>query len=483
MKITLILIASIAILVGIILNGYLVQLYFFSGPLDLATRIKIWIIDIGLIAIGVFILVQRNSGPRYFLGVLRTAGIITIITILMLEVSLRVFFGDLLYIRSNEDQFWQYDANVGWSLKPNISGIFSNGYFKGSVHIDNNGNRKNSATGTYIPGFRNIFFIGDSTTASFEVDDHETVPAVLEQRLRKQGTEINVVNLGVRGYGTDQSVRRALQFADQYKPTDIIYMWVGNDIQDIRLLRRHQRKYGKGVYVRNEPDGVFEPYNFPVPEYANGYLGFVAMDQDCRPVIIEREFPVSLMRPPVPVIQRYSYTARAMVKLEGLIKARQRKSIPKRQKQQEYKNRKAQINHASKLLIKKGAELNRYSFIRAFNLSSLEYGIRERCREYFDAELEFLLAKLRTIPSVQRVHVVFFGEPESFSHARIQKNPNMVAFMHMQQKGVINNFVLLPSLTAPAGVNPKEFRCPHDPHFCEEGNAWIADEIVSNIAF
>jgi len=232
------------------------------------------------------------TGQRHpILFPLLFAALLAAITLILGEVALRTFLERALgrppadAERSAEHLFWRRDESLGWSNIPNASGHFTNGAFDGQVHFDAFGNRMNAARETRVAGYQNIFFLGDSTTASLEVDDDETVPALLEQALRRRGRRVNVINLGVRGYGTDQSVRKALELSRSLPPEEIIYMYVENDTWDNNVLREAGRKYGKGIYLRREGEPSFAPYRYPVPEDPEGFFGMVVFDQACRPAL------------------------------------------------------------------------------------------------------------------------------------------------------------------------------------------------------
>ena len=193
----------------------------------------------------------------------------------------------VLHASPPQAMFMGFDENLGWSFTPNASGVFSNGYFAGAFTIDAHGNRRNAPAGTYREGFRDILFIGDSTTASFEVDDAETVPALLERGLRDRGHDVNVVNLGVRGYSTGQSVRKAIGVAARFAPTDIVYLFVDNDIAGNNLIKRARKPLAKGVYIRRGGGGPFESLGYPVPRLPIAYGAVVMFDGACRPLVHE----------------------------------------------------------------------------------------------------------------------------------------------------------------------------------------------------
>jgi len=70
-----------------------------------------------------------------------------------------------------------------------------------------------------------ILAVGNSFTEGWEVEDHESWPAVLEQM-----SGVPVVNAGVGGYGSDQIIMRAEQLLPIVKPKILIVGMLESDI-------------------------------------------------------------------------------------------------------------------------------------------------------------------------------------------------------------------------------------------------------------
>ena len=363
-----------------------------------------------------------------------------------------------------EYEFWRYDADLGWSRVPGSSGVFSNGYFHGFVTNDEAGNRRNSRAGTYEAGYDNIFCIGDSTTASLEVDDDQTVPALLERELRARGQRVNVLNLGVRGYGTDQAVRAAIRFAPRYRPTDVIYTYVYNDLYDNSNLRRRKRRFGKGAYVKRRGDDSFHEYNYPVPRYPDDYAGLVLMDRTCEPYIYETTVDDRDTRWQTVErqIREHLYLYRALRFLARRIVGADSKPAPP--------------SGVDPFDIVNSGDAQ---WTKECDLAYQDGGVtRERCHAYFDAQLKFLLALLRNeMPTVRRVHLVQFPDPSADHSTTVR------LFSAMRQEGLIDSYVDLDDEAVGAGIDLNRLRCAGDPHFCEEGNRWIASVILERVAF
>lgn len=74
-----------------------------------------------------------------------------------------------------------------------------------------------------------IILVGDSTTEAWEVHPDQRPHAVLEQAL---GGRYEVLNLGVRAYGTDQSLLLLEHLGMAFSPDIVIYTFCINDIRD-----------------------------------------------------------------------------------------------------------------------------------------------------------------------------------------------------------------------------------------------------------
>lgn len=107
------------------------------------------------------------------------------------------------------------DPVLGWTVKPwtDIDSFETIDY----------GIRRNFDETTVRTGA--VLAVGDSFTEGWEVEDHESWPAVLEQM-----TGVPVVNAGIGGYGADQIILRAEQLLPIAKPKVLIVGLLESDI-------------------------------------------------------------------------------------------------------------------------------------------------------------------------------------------------------------------------------------------------------------
>jgi len=90
-----------------------------------------------------------------------------------------------------------------------------------------------------------IVLIGDSTTEAWEVDPHERPHSVLEKALEGR---FEVLNLGVRAYGTDQSLLLLKHLGMAFQPDIVVYTFCINDIRD------NAKRAGKPYFEIDEAD-------------------------------------------------------------------------------------------------------------------------------------------------------------------------------------------------------------------------------------
>ena len=75
-----------------------------------------------------------------------------------------------------------------------------------------------------------LFIIGDSFTFGVGVNENRTFPRILDTTLARQAINVEVVNLGVAGFGTFHSYERLREYANILKiPQIVIYLFCPND--------------------------------------------------------------------------------------------------------------------------------------------------------------------------------------------------------------------------------------------------------------
>jgi hypothetical protein len=119
------------------------------------------------------------------------AAISVCLTMLGLELAVRIYHGEVLYFQSRTTGVGRmaYHPQLGWIPRP---GRFSGDW---TSNVDASSIRSTGRSITTRP----ILAVGDSFTFGDEVEDSETWAANLEEFLNKR-----VLNAGVGAYGIDQ---------------------------------------------------------------------------------------------------------------------------------------------------------------------------------------------------------------------------------------------------------------------------------------
>lgn len=140
--------------------------------------------------------------------------------------------------RHGSEEFVQFSPLLGHFHKPLAEGKYypSRGRAGHAVRINSRG---------FCDDERNIekerpriVLIGDSTTEAWEVDPEERPHKVLERAL---GGRFEVLNLGVRAYGTDQSLILLEHMGMAFRPDIVVYTFCINDVRD--NVKRRSKPY------------------------------------------------------------------------------------------------------------------------------------------------------------------------------------------------------------------------------------------------
>ena len=132
--------------------------------------------------------------------------------------------------------FHQPDAITGLSLRPNTSGWYRK---EGQAYVATNsqGLRDRERPIAKPPGTYRVAVLGDSYPEALQVDVERTFWRLLEQRLEacafRSAKHIDVINLGVSGFGTGQALRMLQTRGLAYQPDLVILAFFpGNDVRN-----------------------------------------------------------------------------------------------------------------------------------------------------------------------------------------------------------------------------------------------------------
>lgn len=219
---------------------------------------------------------RRGSGParRLLAGIALVGLALASVALLfvLLEVGFRIAGYEPIYeVYSKPSIFWRYDELLGWSHVPGAEDVYVGPRpwpveFRSPVKINSIGLRGPEIADLPPDGYR-ILLLGDSLVAGFEVAYDKTFGALLEKKLNEEfDFPIQVVNTGVRGYGTDQEYLWYQERGRLLRPDLVVAFMSLNDAEDNVTLHRMRRPFGKAAFSVHE-DGSLELRGHPIPVY------------------------------------------------------------------------------------------------------------------------------------------------------------------------------------------------------------------------
>lgn len=131
--------------------------------------------------------------------------------------------------------FHTADPNLGWKLKPGVSGEW-NEEGASFVQVNSEGLRDREHTKAKPPNTLRVAVLGDSFTEAIHVPVEQTFWSKLERNLGncqavKGRKNVEVINFGVQGYGTAQELMMLRKKVWDYSPDIVILaFFIGNDV-------------------------------------------------------------------------------------------------------------------------------------------------------------------------------------------------------------------------------------------------------------
>lgn len=126
-----------------------------------------------------------------------------------------------------ENAIARFDPQLGWSYRPELSTTVRFGENTVKVCFDSRGIRVPEPDFNFDYNRPSILFIGGSFTMGHGLPYEETFPGVLSGKAR---FPLQVVNLGVQAYGTDQSYLALQRHISSFKTKFVVYTFINNHI-------------------------------------------------------------------------------------------------------------------------------------------------------------------------------------------------------------------------------------------------------------
>jgi lysophospholipase L1-like esterase len=167
-----------------------------------------------------------------------------LVTLVVVEVLAGVFFcpGAGQFVHTQQGfpaargvrAFAEYDPVLGWRGRPGLQATFYDycrcPTYQSTVTHNSRGYRDGEHDFARPEGKRRILVLGDSYTWGWGVD--YPFPTLLQQKFDEAGSPVEVVNLGVIGYTTDQEMLLYAEEGVQYEPDLVIVGFCVNDYEE-----------------------------------------------------------------------------------------------------------------------------------------------------------------------------------------------------------------------------------------------------------
>ena len=156
-----------------------------------------------------------------------------VVGLALCEVSLRLFYPKYRHLadarfRSDTVRIWARTPNArGWSSHPDTG-------LSHSLHHNNLALRQHrDFSATDLAAAINVGFFGDSFTENEGIAAQHSFTEPLDYLLNQNGGRFNVLNFGVAGYGTGQSLLHYEHFRYAKDLDHVFYVYHGNDLWNI----------------------------------------------------------------------------------------------------------------------------------------------------------------------------------------------------------------------------------------------------------
>jgi hypothetical protein len=175
----------------------------------------------------------------------------SIISLIIAEIAFRLYdFPFKVIWTPHGNSLTQFDDELGWSYIPNQSIIQQFGSERREVimHLDNIGSRVRMADNQHDPDAPTVLFVGCSFTMGHGLLYEETFVGQLESMPE---FPLQLVNLGVQGYGTDQSLLLLKRHLKKLNTKVVVYTYIYDHVwRNANYDRRILVSAGRDVWTK-----------------------------------------------------------------------------------------------------------------------------------------------------------------------------------------------------------------------------------------
>lgn len=209
---------------------------------------------------------------------MRSCIAIVCVSMLLSGVSASVAQASPETVEDERSLAYRYDAELGWFPKTGNEITYTG---TRTIRIAHNAMGFRDKSHVQEKTRPRIVFVGDSFVWGYDVEEGERFTEYLQKDL----ADIEVLNLGVSGYGTDQCYLLIQKYFEHYQPEAVVYMFSETDILD-NSVNFNYKAYYKPYYVLRK--GLLELRGVPVPR-ASVWTRLVRSVTDRFPRLRNRE--------------------------------------------------------------------------------------------------------------------------------------------------------------------------------------------------
>ena len=149
-----------------------------------------------------------------------------IICLLLIEFGITFFYPVPF---NNHKEMMMFDDALGWKIIPDKKSRYEV-HGKNIIQEINSKSIRGGDYGYDLGEKERILILADSFSHAVAMNDHEIFSAILQKKLQKSSTNIEVINSGVSGYSTDQEYIYYLTEGYKYQAQNVILMFFFNDV-------------------------------------------------------------------------------------------------------------------------------------------------------------------------------------------------------------------------------------------------------------
>ncbi len=190
---------------------------------------------------------RRRKGRHEWPSRTLMVSISLLLTMAVMEAALRLIWPQIFL--PHPPGMYSPDDDIGYVLTPGFEGEFREPEFLVSVRINEAGLRGKALRALQKNSVR-LLCLGDSLTWGWGTNDDEAYPALLERLLQSRYPllDVQVLNAGVSGYGTDEELGLLKKRGTHLKPNLVIVQFFpGNDFDDNRLPANRSTEIRDGM--------------------------------------------------------------------------------------------------------------------------------------------------------------------------------------------------------------------------------------------